>query len=532
MTIRERATVHSKEWWALQKFGKLRILHPVDLNPHSHAKHVFVCECGKHKTVQVSSVTRGQTKSCGQCSIMPKEWWITQKFGQLRLRHPKQLSTGSKDRELFVCDCGKEQLIAIYDVVHNKIVTCGRCNEMDPEWWTSQRFGCLRLETPRALNRHAKQKTMFLCDCGSKKEISIQSVTSGRTRNCGHCSRTVRNWYNKNRQALQALRAPVEPKNFPPGGPIPLGRILTNSKGFKAKCPICGSIYTPSISRLKGGHGLTCGCADYQIPIPCYRIADQLIAHGYSVVFEHKLYGHKYDMFVNESQTLIEFNRSNDARRRNTKKRFLAEVSGLKFLTIEENDWIHNKKSVMQSLLLELDTRKRIGRSYRTKAELRAKLDEISEIMQISLPEETEAALIKRRDALIHELRHSYEDIVTAAINAHHVICRVKNMDPDAAYGNDPFIYYALGLVGESGELAGALLRAIRNGDTVEAKKAAIESEIADSLIYAVILAYTTDIDLIRVVSEKAKIVETRALAGYYGGPLVTRLLQKRNSKL
>lgn len=526
MNSSNRNGMRQKEWWGLQKFGKLRISNPIDLSINSHSKQTFICECGRNKNIIVRSVTSGKTSSCGQCNIMDKKWWSIKKFGHLKLKIPRQLNCLSKKKEIFVCDCGKEKAIAVYDVTSGKTVTCGLCNEMGADWWSNQKFGRLKLASPQILNKHARKKMMFICDCGNNKAISVNSVTSGRSRSCGNCADTVRKWFSKNQKQLRLIKAPIEIDMFPSGGPVPLERITHNARKFRALCPVCKSVYTPTISRLKSGHGLTCGCTVYQTSIPCYEIFDAVTSNGYSATLEYVLQGYKYDIFIKESKVLIEFNghlyhSSKHVKARDLKKKFISEVYGFKLITLDDREWYKNKKSVLKRIFQELDSRKQIGSNHRTRIELLSRLDEINNmILTGNYTTEIKSKLEKRQADLIKELKYSYDDIMSAAINSHHVICKIKDMKPDAAYGNDPFIYYALGLVGESGELAGALLRAIRNNDTIEAKKLAVESEIADCIIYTVILAYTTGIDLIKIVNEKAKIVAQRALNGYYGGPI------------
>lgn len=158
--------------------------------------------------------------------------------------------------------------------------------------------------------------------------------------------------------------------------------------------------------------------------------------------------------------------------------------------------------------------------SKNTKSEIQAKIDELKMLSYVKMQPETMVHVNSRISKLEQEMNTADEDIISAAVSSHHVMCEVKNMRPDEAFGSDPFVYYALGLVGEAGELTGALLRAIRNGDTISGKKAAVESELADCIIYAVILAYATGIDLTKIVNEKARIVESRARSGYYGPPI------------
>ena len=110
--------------------------------------------------------------------------------------------------------------------------------------------------------------------------------------------------------------------------------------------------------------------------------------------------------------------------------------------------------------------------------------------------------------------------MVEHVLEAHRSLCEYKNMEEKEAFGHDPAIFYSLALTGECGELQNALIHVIRRGGTKEEKQAAIKSEIADILIYAILLAYTNDIDPTQAVKDKSEIVVQRALNGYYGGPL------------
>lgn len=60
----------------------------------------------------------------------------------------------------------------------------------------------------------------------------------------------------------------------------------------------------------------------------------------------------------------------------------------------------------------------------------------------------------------------------------------------------------------------------MKNGNDYEGIKKIIESELPDVIIYGCVLAYHYDVDLYKLVNEKAEVVVQRALEGYYGGPL------------
>ncbi len=282
--------------------------------------------------------------------IQQKEWWAIQKFGKLRLKDPRDLQTDSIEETEWVCECGKSIITYIDDVVDGQEKDCGRCDVMSAEWWGSKRFGKLRCKNPYSLSTKSEIMVTWVCECGKPVNLIVKDVVSGTVESCGSC----------------------DPE------------------------------------------------------------------------------------FLN-----------NDC-----------------------------------------------------KSEIEARIEELELLSKSELPKEVQDVISSRISKLKEDLKTANEDIVSAAISSHHVMCKAKNMGYNDAFGNDPFIYYALGLVGEAGELTGALLRAIRNNDTNEGKRVAVESELADCIIYAVILAYTTGIDLTKIVNEKARIVEARAKAGYYGPPI------------
>lgn len=159
---------------------------------------------------------------------------------------------------------------------------------------------------------------------------------------------------------------------------------------------------------------------------------------------------------------------------------------------------------------------------HETKSEIRARLDELDRIqdfLQDAQPT-VRGMLVLRRNELELALREAQEDLSAAIIKSHRAICDVKQMDEKEAYGNDPAVYYTLGVCGEAGEMANAIVKAQRNGNDRERVLEAVKSELPDVIIYSYVLAYVLDIDLSKLVNEKIDIVVHRAYAGYYGGHL------------
>ena len=162
--------------------------------------------------------------------------------------------------------------------------------------------------------------------------------------------------------------------------------------------------------------------------------------------------------------------------------------------------------------------------SHETKSEIRARLDEIRRLRDsgfIQLQSQSQIAAFEGRIAgLEADLEAAQEDLSSSIVRSHKALCEAKRMEEKAAYGHDPAVYYTLGVCGEAGEMANAIVKAMRNGDNRQAVLEAVCSELPDVIIYSYVLSYVLDIDLSKLVNDKVEIVVERALKGYYGGPL------------
>lgn len=159
--------------------------------------------------------------------------------------------------------------------------------------------------------------------------------------------------------------------------------------------------------------------------------------------------------------------------------------------------------------------------SEETKSEIRARIDEliglVSMFSDLTDTGKVEKVIGARMIELIAKLESAAEDVSASIIKSHKKICEVKKMEEKAAYGNDPAIYYTLGVCGEAGEMANKIVKSLRNGMNRASVLEAVKSELPDVIIYAYVLAYVLDIDLTRLVNEKVDVVINRANDGYYG---------------
>ena len=159
-----------------------------------------------------------------------------------------------------------------------------------------------------------------------------------------------------------------------------------------------------------------------------------------------------------------------------------------------------------------------------TKSEIRARIDELQKVREAFHSRLVMSALeddVERRMKELYDaLETAEEDLSSSIIRSHKAICEAKQMDEKAAYGNDPALYYTLGICGEAGEMANALVKAQRNGFDKKKALEAVMSELPDVVIYSYVLAYVLSIDLSKLVNEKVEVVIRRAREGYYGRAL------------
>lgn len=157
-----------------------------------------------------------------------------------------------------------------------------------------------------------------------------------------------------------------------------------------------------------------------------------------------------------------------------------------------------------------------------TKSEIRARIDELEQVRRALGPllSGLEIDIENRIRGLREAETKAEEDLFRSVLQSHKVLCAIKEMEEDAAYGQDPAMYYTMGVCGEAGEMANKIVKALRNGNDPDAAKKAVVSELPDVIIYSAVLAYVLGIDLTKLVNEKVRVIVQRARDGYYGGPL------------
>jgi hypothetical protein len=338
-----------------REFGKLRIKISQDILPGSSKKIEWICDCGKEKLIKIANVFFGNTTSCGLCNQISAAEIATKKFGKLRIKTPQDIKLGSGKRIEWICDCGREIITRAYHVLLGESVSCGQCNLIPATEIATRKFGKLRIKDPQDIKPGSYKKILWVCDCGKEKSIMAHYIISGNTKSCGNCSELVKNWYIQNREQIRSLKCPIDSKDFPLGGIIPLEIIQKTGKSFKAICPACKKIYYPMFDNIRQGSSLTCGCSTYRISMPVIQITEYIRSLGLEVQNEYKVNKLAYDIFIPKKNLLIEFQGSKwhsfeKVKERDLRKKQNAINFGYQFMEILEKDWKTKRDEIKNNL--------------------------------------------------------------------------------------------------------------------------------------------------------------------------------------
>ena len=188
-----------------QRFGRLVVLKMAEpyVSPagNKSAQCLCQCDCGKIKTVHVSALKGGKTKSCGcyNADVVHERCFIdltNNVFGDLTvLCQAQDKKRGGKNRIVWhcKCTCGNEKDILAIDLRTGKAKSCG-CKQRSYAGTnfidlTGQQFGRLtvvkRVEDHKKPSGNVVVQWLCKCECGSEKVVSAESLRSGHTQSCG-----------------------------------------------------------------------------------------------------------------------------------------------------------------------------------------------------------------------------------------------------------------------------------------------------------------------------------------------------------
>lgn len=339
-----------------KRFGELQLADGQTIKKTAE-KLLWVCSCGRTKTILVNSVLRGYTRSCGECNrvyLSPG-----QAVGEFVYEGPT-ISTFPKSSAVgkFRCNCGRVTSLSFGKAQTQK--TCGHCNVMPKGWWEKETFGKLRAAAPAEMSKHSIAKVDWLCSCGRMKPIRVDHVVRGSVQSCGECRASVVEWHQKNFDTLSNLTFPASPDAIPSGGVVPLETIKNNSLPFSAQCSLCGTGYKPRFSDIKRGLSLTCGCSSSRISSMNVEMAEFIRSCGKEAILEHKIKGSAYDLFVPSKNLLIEMHGLKwhcmpGSKARDLAKYETARKLGYGYMVVFEDEWTR-KQTIVKEIV-----RSRIG---------------------------------------------------------------------------------------------------------------------------------------------------------------------------
>lgn len=333
------------------KFGSLTVSDPIDVKPGSNNKIGCNCDCGRKADPFIYKLFDHSITSCGKCNLITTEEIKNKPYGDLIIETPQNVLKGSSKKVWWLCKCGKKIYASIYEVTSHTIVSCGKCNLVTAAEMTVRKFRKLKMETPHDILSGSGKRIWWSCACGGRIYARIIEVFKGDTTCCGNCSKSIRNWYVKNKNRIKSLKCPVQIHEFPMGGIIPLEVIRRVKDPFKASCPICNFGYKPTLDAIKRGVSLTCGCSYNKISFAHEELTEFIQSIGVDVEIEYKVGTLKYDIFVPSHNLLIEYNglkwhSEQYSKERDTKKYNNAISNRYNYLMIFEDEWKYNREKI------------------------------------------------------------------------------------------------------------------------------------------------------------------------------------------
>ena len=144
-------------------FGELLVLYPTTVRKFNNIVWHCKCSCGKECDVDTTSLTSGNTKSCGHLSYTDLSG---KKFGKLTVLNRIKL----EDKHHFywncLCDCGKHTNVRASDLITGNTKSCG----------------CLRDETAmtnlKKLHKGPSKGELIIADILTKAKIPFETEKS------------------------------------------------------------------------------------------------------------------------------------------------------------------------------------------------------------------------------------------------------------------------------------------------------------------------------------------------------------------
>jgi predicted SprT family Zn-dependent metalloprotease len=136
------------EYWSNTKFGMLRMKNPVNVKPMSDLMVPWLCDCGQESIKRIKYVVRGDIVNCGRCRLRDASYWAITKFGKLRMKFPIEISEMSNKKVEWICDCGSNSIAFVANVFKGNTRSCGRCYSTISNWFERNQKTIASLKLP------------------------------------------------------------------------------------------------------------------------------------------------------------------------------------------------------------------------------------------------------------------------------------------------------------------------------------------------------------------------------------------------
>jgi predicted SprT family Zn-dependent metalloprotease len=302
-----------------------------------------------------------------------KEVWLAKTFGGLSLDPSQELPSswtrGTTKQFWFLCKCGRRRLVSM-NTVSKGLSTCGKCSEVERATWMKRTFGSLRLDPEQCLPEAWKPNTtarfVFLCACGKKTRQKMNTVTSGLVKTCGKCNvLSASEWSGKTLGRITGVLQERAPVAWGPG----------SEKKIPVRCS-CGREFTVLAYNLTNTR--SCGCCGCGISQESKEFGACLKEIFPDLLSEQKLDGlqnRRVDFYAPEHKIAFEYNGliwhssktvCDPNHRRDYHKYRDCSIQGIRLIQVYSDDW-RDRRSIFLDLIRRMGPGRAGKRLYRTK---------------------------------------------------------------------------------------------------------------------------------------------------------------------
>jgi hypothetical protein len=367
-----------KIYWLAQRWGELRLDPNQELPekwpPGSNVLMWFLCSCSRRIQLKPNSVRKDYT-SCGHCEDRPKEYWLAQRWGELRLDPNQELPYAwgpmSQSRFNFICMCGRVASIRMCRVMLKSNTTCGKCNVFSKQHWLKQQWGRLRLvptqSLPEEWSKFSVQKFWFLCTCGREAKFRMNDVCFS----CGKCDWKLKDyWLSQVWGKLKIDPSLPLPEEWGAGG----GGLDELKMQFLCEC---GKTTNSTLGHVIHGDTHSCGCVakGKSDSSPAYKIYEFVKMQAPDAEFSYWFNTcdnkrREYDIYIPSKKLAIEYHgliwhsEKVISGTRDYNKYQASIIRYDRLIQVYQDEW-ENKQDVIKQLILQAIDGKHRGKGKR-----------------------------------------------------------------------------------------------------------------------------------------------------------------------